>query len=546
MTQVYYRANLNDDEFPLVSSFQSRTVIQPQIDQNYVASQTLVEKSPVDKGIPECYYMHNVLPSAHGYKTVAYRTVVTGIYGKVFTQRFQVEDFNGNRGLIGITADGHTYLAINTSSVWLDITPPGQPICDVTVAHATGSSFICYANWGIYALDLVTKTLSTAGLLFDSPMVDSDVVGIGSSTNYLLLHDGSKIYWSSALNVLDFKKSQITGAGSGTPQDVIGTIIRINKLNVGFAIYCQGNIVVATYSGNTQYPWTFKEAPNSSGISSIDAVTSGDDGSNYAWTSSGLMKVTLAGCSLVHTQVSDFIGGNIIEDFDSVTNTFNVTYTEDILKYKIAFLSSRYLAISYGVTDLQYSLIYDIPLKRWGKLKVPHSGLIDIGFKPLLGHSNPTYLTYDQLGTVSYDQLGVFYPTYNDMVSLAVQAPDVKHNMTVIGIDGEVKLISTEFGDTTSDSVLLMGKYQMFRANVVTLQGASVEVIDEDNANFSLTVLTSLDGKNTGLVTNPYEIAAPGIRGYNCLVTGQNHSLLFKGSFHMAGLILIFTNAGNR
>lgn len=543
MTQVYYRANLSDEQFPLVSTFQGKTIIQPSIDQNY--SQSLFE-SKGDRGVPEALYLHNVIPSIYGYKSVAFRPAVPAYNVDVndFKHIFSIKDFSGNRGHIAITESGKTLMFTSSAPTWEDVTPIGQPAGGVvTVADATGSSFICYSGFGIFEIDLINKALNVASISWDSPLTNADMLGIAASNNYLLAHDGSTLYWSSALDVLDFKASQITGAGSGTPTAAVGAIITINRVGIGFAVYCQGNIVVATFSGNVQYPWIFKEAPNGSGISSAYHISStGEDNSNYAWTSAGLLKVTLAGCTAVHPEVSDFVAGRLYESYDTLTNTFTSTNLSAAMEVRIAFLSSRYLAISYGPTTLKQSLLYDVSLKRWGKLVLDHALLFDIAFDIDTDQVAP--VTYSDLSATEYQNYEVTYASVGPVVS--VQSAEAKHAMAVMTASGQIVICSSEFADITSDAVLLLGKYQIFRANYVGIQGFTVESLDADNTNFSVQVLTSIDGKNTYLTTDPYEEIKDNIRLYSCLATGQNHSLLLKGAFHVVAIVLVFTNEGNR
>lgn len=542
MTQLYYRANLSDAQFPLVSTFQGKTIIQPQLDQNYTPA-PLGSSEERDKGIPEAWYLHNVLPSLYGYKSVGYNKAVNGVTDATgFIRVFAVKDFAGNRGHIAIT-DTKTYLITASSTTWKDVTPAGQPLnADVTAADATGSSFICYAKFGIFTINLTTKTISPAAISWDSPLTNASMVGIASSNNYLLAHDGSTLYWSSALDVLDFKASQITGAGKGTPTAVVGTIIALAKVGIGFAIYCQGNIVVATFSGNVQYPWIFKEAPNGSGLASIyHLTTTGDEGSNYAWTAAGLLRVTLAGCTAINPEVTDFLTGRIFEDYDSATDTLTTQFTTSKMVVRIAFISSRYLCISYGLSELTHCLVYDTSMKRWGKLKITHVQVFDLSFSIAV----TPYVTYEDFGTVTYSEL--FPYSYADFIpSSSVSAPEAKHSIALLQADGTIQLANFDFGNFNSDAVLILGKYQVFRANTVAVQGFTIETIDAVNTDFEAKVLTSADGKNTSIITTPYETVEPNMRSYDCLVIGQNHSLRIKGSFHMVGLLMIFTKNGNR
>lgn len=543
MTQIYYRANLNDAEFPFISTFQGKTVIQPSIDQNYV--QSMFDKSSGDRGIPEAYYMHNVLPSVHGYKSVGYTNIIPNIAGVTFTNVYACKDYSGNRGLIAITNDGRTFLASSYSPIWDEVTPPGQPVVTdpkTSVANATGTSFICYPLFGIFVIDLANKALTLAAIQWDAGMASNLVVAISASNNYLLAHDGVKLYWSSALDVLDFKASQITGAGNGTPTAAVGNLIAIAPVGVGFAVYCQGNIVVATFSGNVQYPWLFKEAPNGSGIESVNSISAaGDEASNYAWTSAGLLKVTLGGCQPMFPEATDFLSGNIFEDYNSITGVMTTEYTDTNLEVRLSFVSSRLLVISYGKSiPYTHALIYDIALKRWGKLKFTHIQALDITFK-LVTNNTPSYI---DLGFRDY--ISMYSVPYNAMNGQEPIAPDSKESFVLVAADGSTSIINTEFGANASDAVLLLGKYQIFRANTVAIQGFTIESIDSDNTNFSVKVLTSIDGKNPSLVSTPYETVDVGIRQYDCLAIGQNHSLLIKGAFHVTALVAVFSKNGNR
>jgi len=542
MSQIKYRANLNDSDFPFVSTFQGKTVIQQTIDQN--SSQgALFDKGYNDKGIPEAYYMHNVVPSTHGYKSVGYSPIISATdHTDLFSNVFAIKDFSGNRGLLGITEDGETYLATNYNPQWVNVTPTDQPAdAYVTVANATGTSFVCYSEFGIFTVDLVGISLVPANLQWDAGMSNEQVLSISSSNNYLLAHTATTLYWSAALDVLDFRESQITGAGNGTPTAVVGSIITVAPVGVGFAVYCQGNIVVATFSGNVQYPWIFKEAPNGSGIANVYSISrTGDELSNYAWTSAGLLKVTLSGCSAVFPEATDFLAGKIFEDYNSTTDELTTEYTTLALKVKLAFVSSRFLVISYGKISYTHALVYDTALKRWGKLKLPHVQVIDMTFK-LSGGTNPTY---QELGLRTY--LDFYYTPYTAMNGQAPIATDAKESFAMVQLDGTVQSVDFEYGVYNTDAVLFLGKYQLFRLNTLAIQEFTFETIDSNNTNFTTRVLTSIDGKNTYATVTPYEEVADNLRTYYCLTIGYNHTLRIKGGFHLVGVVITFSKNGNR
>lgn len=541
MAQQYYRANLTDSQFPFVSSFQGKTVIQGGLDQHYIPT-TSLSGDTKDKGIPDCSYMHNVLPTQQGYKSVDYADAVPAVASnEVFKRIFPVKDFDGNRGLVATTYTGKTYLIVGGMFAWLDITPAGQPtIIDVTIANVTGSSFICYANWGIYIVDLIHKQLTPANIQWDAPLTNASITGIGNSNNYLLAHDGTTLYWSSALDVLDFKQSQITGANSGVPTDSQGNLLLINYVSVGFAVYCQGNIVVATYSGNTQFPWLFKAATNSAGLSDITAVCQGEDNSNYAYTAAGLLKVSLSGCVPVFPEATDFLGARVFEDYDVTTDTLNLSYPKVNVVVKLAFIASRLLVISYGEGETTFALVYDTGLKRWGKLKMLHSQVFEADYNML----NSSYSTYYDLGLYPYS----YYAdtTYLTMIPNKNSAPPAKHSLGLLQLDGTVKLLVIDYGNFNSDAVIILGKYQITRNSTLSIQSISIESIDIEDTDFELDILTSDDGKNTSLVTTPEPVSTSNLKTYEPRVTGANHSLRIKGAFHLVGVVLVFTKHGSR
>lgn len=547
MSQIPYRANLNDPEFPFVSSFQGRTIISQGLDQHY--QNNPFSKGDDDRGIPEALYMHNVMPSIQGYKSASYSKIVDPTADTDFTDVFPVKDFVGNRGMLGVTASGKTFVATSYVPEWVEVTPSGQPEnALVSVANVTGTSFICYANFGIFTINLESLSLAPAAISWDPAVTSASITHIGASNNYLLATDGISLYWSSALDVLDFVASQITGAGSGVPTSAVGNIIALSPVGIGFAIYCQGNIVVATFSGNVQYPWIFKEAPNGAGIESYRQVSkAGDDNSNYAWTTSGLLKVTLGGCQPVFPSASDFLGGNIFEDASTDGYEFLVTeYLTEPLQVKVAFIASRFLCLSYGKTNLlTHCIIYDTALKRWGKLRLEHSQIAELSFS-VSPNINPTYT---ELGTRIYTDFA--RTIYTRMNGIAPVAADAKHSLVLLQPDGTLMLLNTDykwvdFEASYSSAMLVLGKYQIARKNLVTMQNFYLEEIDSDNNNFLVRVLTSSTGKIADTFTTPYAVQNPGQREYYATVVGVNHSVEIVGSFHLVSGVFFFSLDGNR
>jgi hypothetical protein len=89
-------------------------------------------------------------------------------------------------------------------------------------------------------------------------------------------------------------------------------------------------------------------------------------------------------------------------------------------------------------------------------------------------------------------------------------------------------------------------KYQYVREHFTSIQEIEIENVDED-FNFELKLLTSIDGKNVDIITDPYLLAETGnLRAYRCDVSGKNHSLALSGTFHAQGIYLGLKIDGRR
>lgn len=539
MAQATYRANLNNESFPLLTSFQGRTVIQPQLDQHYY-QRTSYNSEDNDKGIPVAYYLHNVLPSSHGFKSISYKDIIASIPEESSVNNIiEVTGEAGARGIICTTLTGKTYLSQASNKEWIDVTPSGVPqASDITYAITASGTYICYGKYNIYFVDLTISSLIPASIVWDVGVSSSQMLGITGVNNYLISYTESTVYWSSALDVLDMQESLATGAGFGTPTGIIGEIKLITPLGSGFAVYCKSNIVLAAFSGNTQYPWLFRPVPNSTGITELYHVVSNcDDGSNYAWTSSGLLKLAVSGVDTVFPEVTEFIAGRVMEDYDTALGVFTLIESTSNLSVKLSFLASRYLAISYGINGFTHALVYDLALKRWGKLKLNHEVLFNLVFDAEVNIS-----TYYEIGLVTYDSFsGVLY---DNLISNKAEAPSARHSMAAIDGTGKVSLVIIDFISDASDSVIFFGKYQLTRSGMVSIEEIELESVDSDSSDFTLDLLTSVDGLNTSSVVTPYNEILGKMRKYYTNISGLNHTLRIKGTFHLNSLLIRFSGEG--
>lgn len=539
--QTKFRGNLSAANFPLVSDFMGRSVVIPQYDANFQRrKQFSGDDSDLDIGIPQVYYCHNVMPMGQGFKSIAYKMVVRPVVGILnFERVFLAKDPEENKALIGITATGGVFIYASGATAWVDITAAagGWTGGVFSVAYANGYTYLCLSKFNTFKVNVLAKTLTP--VVF-SGITMSGIVGICASNNYLICYDTVTVYWSSATNPEDFIPSLVTGSGSGTPQDINGMVVCVLPLGTGYAVYTTTNIILSSYSGNLRYPWIFRQAQNGSGVIKVEHIASdGDQGTNYAWTSAGLLKVTMQGCTTPFPEITDFLSGRIFEDYNSTTDTFESQYLSDQLLIEVSFVSSRYLVLSYGITSLTHALVYDTSLKRWGKLKVDHVAVFE------LSTDAEADMTYEQLAETIYDDYETI--AYDEMTTLANTAAKAKRTVAFMQRDGTVKLAVWDFGNYSAEGVFILGKYQLTRTQTCTLQGLSLESMDTENTNLAVKVLTTLDGKTiTGKMTPAEASRGTKIRDYNCRATGENHSIVIKGAFNLVSVLIILSRGGRR
>lgn len=513
MAQTPYRGNLSSKVFPFLSSQFGQSVIIPGVDQ-VITAQYSGEAAGADINVPQAYYMHNVVPTAQGYKSVGFRSIVPPNKIK-FDKIIPVRDPDMSRGWIATTASGQLFIYRAGDFAWsvLSSSAQGWNGGEISVANANGTTYVCIANFGVYRLSVTNKTLTDVTFV---GLQTSGIVAITSASGYMIVTDGVTVYWSSTISPEDFTPSLITGAGSGKPSDLEGLAVALVPTSNGFAVYSSVNVVVAIYSQNARFPWIFKGAANSKGIvGSKHIASSGEDGNTYAWTSAGMQRINAVGAVTIMGEVTDFLAGNEIEDFDSVTNTLSSHYTSAEIKVKLAFVGARYLVISYGETEYTHALIYDTALKRWGKLKFTHVACFEVA------------LNTDGVPTTS-------------------NSATAKNTLGLVTLTGEVVVCNFDDNAEADDSVIILGKFQLTRTRLITLDSVSLESIDED-ATVDVTVLSTLDGKNP---LTPVRLTARNTNGkyrqYMARITGLNHSLVVKGKFFLNSFELAMHINGRR
>lgn len=504
MAQQVYRANLSAKTFPFLSENWGRSVIVPGPDNTYNFKVASPEDQDKDAGIPQIYYCHNVLPFGQGFQAIGFNTITSPIPGKTFATQFLLRDAQDNKVYLGLTTDWNLYISYGLTWVYKMTLPPGSYL---TTAYVSGKTYIWAIGVGCYYYDFSTAAFVSVTL---TGLTVATILGIAPSFGYLIAWTKNSVAWSSTSDPTDFTPSLTTGAGGGGVEGAKGAITVCLPHTLGFMVYTTSNVVVAMYSGNARYPFQFREIVNSGGCASQELVSyDANTGNHYAYTTSGMQLISTQAGQTVFPELTDFISGQLFEDFDESTLTFSSTALLTTMAKKLTVVADRYIVLSYGISSLTHALVYDMIQKRWGKLKIPHVDCFEFQL------TNP----------------GVF------------EIP--KQSLAFLQADGTIKIASFSLTASSASGCILLGKYQYVRARLLQLDQIDIENVH--SSNFSLKVLTALDGKN-GVFTTP--TAGPGSVGlqksYYTRAIGMNHSILCLGNFNLASLVLTFNVHGKR
>jgi hypothetical protein len=507
MPQITYRANLQSRHFPLLAQLWGQTVIIPERDQVYVPNVNPQEDQvAVDRGIPLIYYAENVFPSTYGYQSVGYSQRVAGISSTGFSSvREILQTTNGYTTYVARDTSAGNLRVLNINRQW--VVPTGGPtgLNDtnvLSVATVNGISYLCVARRGVYRVVQGTTPSLQAVTLKGIDM--SGTLGILSSIGYLIVWSETGVAWSSTSDPLDFEPSDETGAGAGEIQDAAGKLVWCQNTSYGFIVYTEGNAVQATWSGNVVHPWNFRGIPSSGGISSGDVVSKDANGQHYVYDTNGLQQVFHTGAKTVLPWITDFISGRELDEWDPVAGNIVVRQSAAPMKKKLAFISDRYLVISYGLSQqsgYSFALVYDVVQSRVGRLKIPHTHCFEI----------------------------------KDMESEGIETP--RESLAFLQANGAIQVVDFRLQSQDKQGVMLIGKFQVVRGQLSQMVQVNLENFED--SDFVLKLLSSLDGKNFLPPVEGYLMHADGQnRVFNFSEWGKNHTLLIEGSFNMISLEL--------
>lgn len=510
MALIQHRINLDSPTFPLLSELLGRTIIVRGSDQTH--PQTFATQIAADP--PQLYYAHNVLPTPYGYQSVGFNSFIPST---IYTDFIDVitlrEAATGLTALLGLTKSGKVLISTLAVPAWTEIVTSDAAVVrglNITLAFVHGITYVYFYKLGCYKYDFTLGELVPVILGGLDPLT---IRGIVSSNGYMLAFgDGNSVAWSSVLDPTDFIPSLATGAGAGLIEGAQGETVAAIAIQGGIIFLNATNATSALYQSNGRYPFMFNTVVGCGGLSDpkFAAYLSLDSTSAYAYTTSGLQAINPRQAEFIAPEITEFLSGRRLEDFNESTLVLTVTTPNNVIKKKLTWVADRYLIVSYGDELLTHALVVDILLLRIGKLKIDHVAIFE-------------FTLYDQT---------VF------------ETP--KKSIGILKADGSIVVVDTDISAENSNGVAILGKYQYVRERWLQLQSVDIENINGSNS-FNLYDMVTLDGKTLQTPIAGYDTGNTGLsKTYKFHATGLNHSLLAKGRFNLVSGILSFNIAGKR
>tara|TARA_R110000764_G_scaffold58467_5_gene127113 strand:- start:6208 stop:7722 length:1515 start_codon:yes stop_codon:yes gene_type:complete len=504
MAQRFVSLNLQDTVFPMLSEQQGRTVL--------IAGDSVPNKN-LQVGVTYC---HNVMPTDYGMNSVGYLPVIPAFAsipaGLELTDVKEIFGDTRTRLYLAWDAEGNVYALLKGSLVWIAIpatTPAtggtGFDINSVTTGTVNGITYIAYSTVAVFTYDEGANALVQATL---TGLSMAAVLGVTSSSGYLIAYTNEALAWSSTILPTDFVPSQVTGSGGGNIADIQGDIIFCTSNSLGILIYSAANAVAGVYSGNVQYPFKLREVPNSKGGISLDLTAhEANSSQQFIFSKAGLQSLTSQAATVLLPSVTDFLAGKRFEDFNETTKQYVVTDLAagaTMLK-KVKYVASRYLVVSYGLTSFTHVLVWDTALQKAGKLRIDHTDVFEY---------------------------------------IGAQSEVSKESMAFLLPTGEVKVL--DFSVTAeSKGVLILGKLQYSFTRMINLLGLEVENV-QSASDLEVTAQVSLNGKTFVNVEGFLDVNAPELREFKFKDIGKNVSLVFIGKFDFVSAIVTYALAGRR
>lgn len=553
-----FKLALNNATIPPLSSLAQRAVVNAGLDSAPRTPRIFMgDDDSADFNMAQVIYAENVMPSAHGCRSVGFAPVISSLAGASdFDTIFPLRDADEN-AVYYSPAHGKNYIydiATDTwtpkthAAIWSKTLAVGSDPATsrVTYAYVDGKTFVCFSrlkstdavDMSIMFWNSTTKQLEpSTTIITNLPFAVGEIDGIASSNGYLLVWSGLSIAWAffngATFNYSIYENGNFTGSGQQIPEDLQGPITAILSMAGGFLAFSSRNCISANYHSQTiQSPWVFKEVSDAGGLESYEQATvEGSLGKIVAYTSAGIQAVTLNSAEHAHPVIADFITRREVEFYDREIRQISKTVLTSDLFVKVTNIGNRYVVFSYGFYTGTYSfaLIYDIALQRWGKIRFRHRDCFAYTYS-VANDNKVSYgalldVPYSSFSTTSYADLSI----QQDVITPAPRA------LAFLAETGAVSLAQWSSRATVEDSaVVILGKVQLSRNKHIQLNRIEVEGMSSGDCYIQSTTNGRIAAYlwDTTLVERTQDFSL-----FGTLVDCKNFNIVLEGTFDLSTVI---------
>jgi hypothetical protein len=576
MAQITYRANLSAKVFPFISDNWGRTVIVPQYDNTFNRELSSQEDPDRDVGIPQAYYMHNVMPTSQGFQSVGYSTVLSASPSGTFTDIFLLTDAADNKAYLGVATGGQLY--INTGIGWI-LKGTYVYTGDVTTAYVSGVTYIYLGGYGCITYDFsgaafVAVTLTALDI--------TKVLGICGALGYLIAWNspvsGTTLSLTSTIGSADLTGATTTGVIINQPVSGVGipSGSYVVSINPGVSVTINQ---VATANGTVNF--TF--APQSAAVawsSTIDptdftpSLTTGAGGGSVegargaityclAHTLGFIVYTTVNAVAAVYSNNARYpfafrellssggLSSQSLVGYDANTGNhyayttsgfqlISTSQSQTVFPEMTDFIAGKLFEDYNESTGVFSRTVLSAAMQK--KLHVVSDRYLVVSY----GTTSLTHAIVYDISTRRFGKLKIPHVAVLEYQLTSAGVTEIpRQSLALLQSDGTLKIVDFSAYSATSNGVLALGKYQFVRARLMTLDTISVENIYYPDT-FTCTILSSINGK-TQAPTNPDVLESADRQiTYGSRASGINHALVFKGSFLLESLVLQFHIHGKR
>lgn len=532
----------------------------------------------INKAItPAIIYAKNVLPSAEGFDSLDKRPVIEASGGGLGFDNVWKFTSSGNTNFLFVPAQGKGFIAQDGEGAWtqLDLCDSSGIPGDPSNAFLRGKFYVFFPQQGLWIIDgFDALQCTTTGLIV------SALIGIVGASSYLVAYDAQRIYYTSSFDGQgnpDFTPA-VGVAGTERILEVRGSINFCLPIANGFILYCSENAVAAQYTGNPLKPFTYREIPGSAGVQSFNDVAISNLGSHFAWTKSGFQEITVNRTQNIFPELTTFFRDRIVEDFNigGVNTTtqpdgnagvqiylqpyegtgIGFQYLGQINKLKVRAVGNRYIIVSYGIADRVYEFawVYDLDLKKWGKLDQRHVDIFAFDFGPIVD-----FLSYEELDPLSYDELQP--RTYNELVEVIPAPRDYTSDICMLRPTGlcaiyyrsdvndqdedseEAEIIDEE---ETTASTIVLGRFTALRQTGVQVHEFEAQACDPNTYSTIFYSRSNSHKQYDGLVHGYRRDLAEDVAYWNYRITAREMAIGIKGRFNLTTAFITMERASGR